>query len=113
MLGPYPQIAGPGTSLFFNVNGATRDTDNNKLHNEKTPQPTKGQRYDRVNGRKYFYRAENVFGSLISGDTAENVFGSLIPTRFDCRSYQYQRQNISLIVPLFTFAGHYRGLHML
>jgi hypothetical protein len=41
MLGPYPQIAGPGTSLFFNVNGATRDTDNNKLHNEKTPQPTK------------------------------------------------------------------------
>jgi hypothetical protein len=40
--------------LFFNVNGATRDTDNNKLHNEKTPQPTKGQRYDRVNGRKYF-----------------------------------------------------------
>jgi hypothetical protein len=24
------------------------------------------------------YRAENVFGSIISGDTAENVFGSLI-----------------------------------
>jgi hypothetical protein len=23
-----------------------RDTDNNKLHNKKTPQPTKGQRYD-------------------------------------------------------------------
>jgi hypothetical protein len=23
------------------------------------------------------YRAENVFGSLISGDTVENVFGSL------------------------------------
>jgi hypothetical protein len=22
------------TSLFFNVNGAARDTDNNKLHNE-------------------------------------------------------------------------------
>jgi hypothetical protein len=34
--------------LFFNVNGAARDTDNNKLHNEKTPQPTKGQRYDRL-----------------------------------------------------------------
>jgi hypothetical protein len=34
------------TSLFFNVNGAARDTDNNKLHNEKTPHPTKGQRYD-------------------------------------------------------------------
>jgi hypothetical protein len=30
------------TSLFFNVNGKARDTDNNKLHNEKTPQPTKG-----------------------------------------------------------------------
>ena len=28
-------------SLFFNVNGAARDTDNNKLHNEKTPQQTK------------------------------------------------------------------------
>jgi hypothetical protein len=36
------------TSLIFNVNGAARDTDNNKLHNEKTPQPTKGQRYDRL-----------------------------------------------------------------
>jgi hypothetical protein len=34
--------------LFFNVNGAARDTDKNKLHNEKTPQPTKGQRYDRL-----------------------------------------------------------------
>jgi hypothetical protein len=30
------------------VNGAARDTDNNKLHNEKTPQPTNGQRYDRL-----------------------------------------------------------------
>ena len=29
------------TSLFFNVNGAALDTDNNKLHNEKTPQPQK------------------------------------------------------------------------
>jgi hypothetical protein len=28
-------------SLFFNVKGAARDTDNNKLHNEKAPQPTK------------------------------------------------------------------------
>jgi hypothetical protein len=28
-------------SLFFNVNRAARDTDNNKLHNEKTPQQTK------------------------------------------------------------------------
>jgi hypothetical protein len=28
-------------SLFFNVKGAARDTDNNKLHNEETPQPTK------------------------------------------------------------------------
>jgi hypothetical protein len=34
------------------------------------------------------YRAENVFGSLISGDTAENVFGSLISMRLDHRSYQ-------------------------
>jgi hypothetical protein len=34
--------------LFFNVNEVARDTDNNKLHNEKTPQPTKGQRYDRL-----------------------------------------------------------------
>jgi hypothetical protein len=34
--------------LFFNVNGAACDTYNIKLHNEKTPQPTKGQRYDRL-----------------------------------------------------------------
>jgi hypothetical protein len=32
--------------LFFLVNGVACDTDNNKLHNEKT-QLTKGQRYDR------------------------------------------------------------------
>jgi hypothetical protein len=40
--------------LFFNVNGAARDTDNNKLHNEKTPQPTKGQRYDRLKRKGIF-----------------------------------------------------------
>jgi hypothetical protein len=33
------------TSFCFKVNGAARDTDNNKLHNEKT---TKGKRYDRL-----------------------------------------------------------------
>ena len=33
-------------TIFFYVNGAARDTDNNKLHNEKTQQLTKGQRYD-------------------------------------------------------------------
>ena len=27
--------------FVFNINGAARDTDNNKLHNEKTPQPQK------------------------------------------------------------------------
>jgi hypothetical protein len=42
------------TSLFFNVNGAARDTDNNKLHNEKTPQPKKGQRYNRLKQKKIF-----------------------------------------------------------
>jgi hypothetical protein len=40
------------TTLFFN--GAAHDTDNNKLHNEKTPQPKKSQRYDRLKRRKYF-----------------------------------------------------------
>ena len=40
--------------MFFNVNGAARDTDNNKLHNEKTPQPTKGQRYDRLKRKIIF-----------------------------------------------------------
>jgi hypothetical protein len=34
------------------------------------------------------YRAENVFRSLISGDTAENVFESLIPARLDRQSCQ-------------------------
>ena len=42
------------TSLFFNVNGKARDTDNNKLHNEKTPQPTKGQKYDRLKRKRIF-----------------------------------------------------------
>ena len=40
--------------MFFNVNGAARDTDNNKLHNEKTPQPTKGQRYDELKRKRIF-----------------------------------------------------------
>jgi hypothetical protein len=31
-----------------------RDTDNNKLHNEKTPQPTKGQRYNRLKRKRIF-----------------------------------------------------------
>jgi hypothetical protein len=30
------------------------DTDNNKLHNEKTPQLTKGQRYDRLKRKSTF-----------------------------------------------------------
>jgi hypothetical protein len=30
------------------------DTDNNKLHNEKTPQPTKGQRYNRLKRKRIF-----------------------------------------------------------
>ena len=42
------------TSLFFNVNGAARDTDNNKLHNEKTPQLTKDQRYDKLKWKRTF-----------------------------------------------------------
>ena len=33
---------------FLYDNGAACDTDNNKLHNEKTSQLTKGQRYDRL-----------------------------------------------------------------
>jgi hypothetical protein len=64
------------------------------------------------------YRAENVFGSLISGDTAENVFGSLKvltkekwETTGRSGESTGRSQNISLIVPLFTFAGHYRGIH--
>jgi hypothetical protein len=32
---------------FLYDNGAACDTDNNKLHNEKTSQLTKGQRYDK------------------------------------------------------------------
>ena len=40
--------------MFFNVNGVAHDTDNNKLHNEKTPQPTKGQRYNRLKRKRIF-----------------------------------------------------------
>ena len=43
------------TKLFSNVNGVARDTDNNKLHNEKTAQPTKGQRYDRLQRKRIFH----------------------------------------------------------
>ena len=39
---------------FIKVNGAAHDTDNNKLHNEKTPQLTKGQRYDRLKRKSTF-----------------------------------------------------------
>ena len=36
-------------------NGEARDvTDNNKLHNAKIPQPTKDQRYDRLNWKRTF-----------------------------------------------------------
>ena len=41
-------------SLFFNVKGAAHDTDNNKLHNEKAPQLTKDQRYDRLKWKRTF-----------------------------------------------------------
>ena len=42
------------SSLFFNDNGVARDTDNNKLHNEKTLQPTKDQRYNRLKRKRIF-----------------------------------------------------------
>ena len=42
--------------FFFKVNGAARNTDNKKLHNEKTPQLTKYKRYDRLK-RKRAYQA--------------------------------------------------------
>ena len=38
----------------FNVNEVARDADNNKLHNEKTPQLIKDQRYDSLNRRDHF-----------------------------------------------------------
>jgi hypothetical protein len=34
-------MAQKSMTSFFKVNGAARDTDLNKLHNEKTPQLTK------------------------------------------------------------------------
>ena len=37
--------------FFFKVNGAARDTDNNKLHNEKT---TKDKRYDRLKRKRIY-----------------------------------------------------------
>jgi hypothetical protein len=37
--------------FFFKVNGAARDTDNNKLHNEKT---TKGKIYDRLKRKRIY-----------------------------------------------------------
>ena len=40
--------------VFFYVNGVARDTDNNKLHIEKTPQLTKDQRYYRLKRKRTF-----------------------------------------------------------
>ena len=40
--------------FFFKVNGAAGDTDNNKLHIEKTPQLTKDKRYDRLKRKRTF-----------------------------------------------------------
>jgi hypothetical protein len=41
------------SQFFFKVNGAARDTDNNKLNTEE--KPTKDQGYDLgLNGREYF-----------------------------------------------------------
>ena len=55
--------------FFFNVNGAACDTDNNKLHNEKTPQLTKDQRYDRLKRKRTFQTLwkENIFWVEASG----------------------------------------------
>ena len=39
--------------FFFKVNRAARDTDN-KLHNEKTSQLTKDQRYNRLKWKRTF-----------------------------------------------------------
>ena len=45
---------GPKLRKSFQVNGVARDTDNNKLHNEKTPQLTKDQRYYRLKRKRTF-----------------------------------------------------------
>jgi hypothetical protein len=39
---------------IYPVNRAACGTGNNKLHNEKTPQLTKGQRYDRLKRKSTF-----------------------------------------------------------
>ena len=39
---------------FFKVNGAACDTDNNKLHYEKSPQLRKGQIYDMIKRKRKF-----------------------------------------------------------
>ena len=44
---------GPKLRKSFQVNGVARDTDNNKLHNEKT-QLTKDQRYYRLKRKRTF-----------------------------------------------------------
>ena len=53
--------------MFLNVNGAARDTDNNKLHNEKTPQLTKDQRYDRLIRKRTFQTSWKEKKSLRKG----------------------------------------------
>jgi hypothetical protein len=79
-----------------------RDTDNNKLHNEKTPQLTKDQRYYRlkriveirlpqIQNRKCL-RKSNIWRYR-----AENVFGNLISMILDRRGYQHNPNNNALL----------------
>ena len=73
------------TSLFFNVNGAARDTDNNKLHNEKT-QLTKDQRYYRLKRKRTFQtsRKEQIPWVEASGRliTLSNLIEIKLPKTF-------------------------------
>ena len=51
----------------FSFRLAACDTDNNKLHNEKTPQLTKGQRYDRLKRKSTFQTSWKEKSSLGCG----------------------------------------------
>jgi hypothetical protein len=64
------------------------DTDNNKLHYEKTPQLTKGQRYDRLKRKSTFQTSwkKKFHGVEASGSRADN-HGDLISLKLDFRRH--------------------------
>jgi hypothetical protein len=61
-----------------------RDTDNNKLHNEKAPQLTKDQRYDRLKWKRTF---QTSWKEKIPWVVSSDNLGDLISLKLNFRRH--------------------------